>query len=220
MNYAILIPTYNEENRIQKTIKIVETNNYPYIVVNDGSTDKTLDRIISVTDKYITYNINKGKGFAIKEGAKVLIKEGYDWIVIMDADGQIQVKDIREVLKLIDFCPEAKILVGNRLYNPIGMPLLRLWTNKLLSNVISYLSGQKIYDSQCGLKIIHKDVFNLDLKCNRFDFETELLVKAGKKGYKIVSRPIKCIYLEDRKSKMHPIKDALRFFKLLIKLLR
>ena len=88
-----------------------------------------------------------------------------------------------------------------------------------MSWIISKLAGQKIYDSQCGLKIIHKDVFDLDLRCNGFDFETELLIKLGRKGYKILSRPIDCIYFEDRKSKMHPIKDALRFIKLIIKLL-
>lgn len=219
MNYVVLIPVYNEEKTIQKVIKEVQKYGYDLLVVNDGSTDKTLDKIKELTNNYVTYKYNVGKGYAIKQGAKQAIADGYEWVIIVDADGQTPIHDIINVWKLYHIYPEAKVFIGNRLYNPKGMPSLRLKINKVMSWIISKLVGQKIYDSQCGLKIIHKDVFTLELKSNNFDFETELLVKAGRKGYRILSRPIDCIYFEDRKSKMHPIKDALRFIKLIIRLL-
>ena len=217
--YCIIIPCYNEEKTIQKVIYEVMKYHYPFLVINDGSTDKTLDKIKELTDNYVTYKINKGKGYAIKQGVKQAIADGYEWIILVDADGQTPIYDIVNVWKLHYICPEAKVFIGNRLYNPKGMPPLRLKINKVMSWIISKLAGQKIYDSQCGLKIIHKDVFDLNLRCNGFDFETELLVKVGRKGYRILSRLIDCIYFEDRKSKMHPTKDAFRFIKLVIKLI-
>lgn len=219
-NICIIIPVYNEERTIQKVIKKVQSYGYNLLIVNDGSTDKTLDKIKELTNDYITYKINEGKGYAIKQGAKQAILNGYEWIIIVDADGQTPIHDIANIWKLHYTYPDAGLFIGNRLHNPEGMPQLRLNTNKFMSWIVSKLARQKIYDSQCGLKIIHKDVFNnINLKCNRFDFETELLVKASWKGYKIHSRPINCIYFEDRKSKIHPIKDVFRFIKLIIKLL-
>ena len=217
-NYAVLIPVYNEEKTIRKVILEMMAYHYPYIVVNDGSIDNTLDVIKNITDDYLTYKFNMGKGYAIKQGIKYLINKGYDWIIIVDSDGQSNIGDIIKVLKLRHLYPKAKILIGNRLNNPSNMPKNRLYINKFMSWVISLLIGQKVPDTQCGLKIIHKDVFNnINTKCNRFDYESELLIKAGKKGYKIVYDDVECIYFKGRKSKMHPIKDALRFIKLIIK---
>jgi len=214
-NFAVLIPVYNEEKTIKKAIYKVVKYHYPFLVVNDGSIDKTLNIIKEITDEYLTYNVNRGKGYAIKQGAKYLIDKGYDWIIIVDADGQTPINQINNLLKLRHLYPEAKILMGNRLNNPLNMPKIRLLANKFMSFIISLLIGQKIPDTQCGLKIIHKDIFVLKLKSNNFDFESEMLVKAGRKGYKIVYRDIDCIYFKDRKSKMHPIKDAFRFIKLI-----
>ena len=219
MNYAVLISAYNEEKTIKKVIYEVVKHHYPFLIVNDGSTDKTLDIIKGITDDYLTYKVNSGKGYAIKYGAKMLIEEGYDWIIIVDGDGQTPINQIDSLFKLHYLYPKARILMGNRLNNPLNMPTIRFLANKIMSWIVSLLAGQRIPDTQCGLKIIHKDVFNLDLKCNGFDFETEMLVKAGRKGYKIVYGNIDCIYFKDRKSKMHPIKDAFRFIKLIIKLL-
>ena len=96
------------------------------------------------------------------------------------------------------------------------MPIERLWTNKIMSWLISLIIGKKVIDSQCGFKLIHKDVFTkLDLLSNRFEFESEMLIKVGLKGHKIINVPIKCIYKEGRKSKINSIKDTIRFFKML-----
>jgi len=95
-----LIPTYNEEKTIQKVINEVVKYHYPFLVVNDGSTDKTLDKIKELTDNYVTYKINKGKGYAIKQGAKQAIADGYEWVILVDADGQTPIHYIANVWKL------------------------------------------------------------------------------------------------------------------------
>ena len=136
----------------------------------------------------------------------------------MDSDGQSNINDILNILKLRDMYPKAKILMGNRLNTPQNMPLIRLLANKIMSFTISLLSGQKIPDSQCWLKIIHKDVFKLDLKCNGFDFESELLVKASRAGFKIVYDDVECKYFKENNSKINYLRDWTRFIKLMIKL--
>ena len=218
-NYAVLIPVYNEERTIKKVIDEVRYYRYPFVVVNDGSTDKTLDIIKELTDDYVTYNVNRGKGYAIKHGAKDLIDEGYNWIIVVDSDSQSNISNIINVLKLRYIHPKARILVGNRLNSPSNMPLIRLLANKIMSFIISLLIGQNVPDTQCWLKIIHKDVFDLDLECNRFDFESEMLVKAGRKGYKIVSGDVDCIYSKNIKSHQNYIKDWWRFIRLILKLM-
>lgn len=219
MNCAIIIPCYNEEKSIAKVINEVRNCGYEFLVVNDGSTDNTLNIIKNTTEYYLTYSKNKGKGYAIKKGAKCLIKEGlFDWIIVVDSDGQSNISNIANVFKLRHIHPKARILMGNRLNNHSNMPTIRFLANKIMSFIIFLLSGQKIPDTQCWLKIIHKDVFKLDLKCEKYDFETELLIKAGRKGYKIVYGDIDCIYSKNIKSHQNYIRDWWRFIKLIIKL--
>ena len=87
-NFCILVPVYNEENTIADMIKSLNESGYPYLIVNDGSTDFTTVLVRSFSKWYIDYSKNKGKGFAIKTGAKEIINKGYDYVLIMDSDGQ------------------------------------------------------------------------------------------------------------------------------------
>jgi len=200
--FLIIIPTYNEEKTISTVIKKIKEEGYPFIVVNDGSTDNTLESIFKEVKGCIGYNKNKGKGHAIKLGAKY---------------GQVGIDDIKQFETTLNMpCYyNAKIILGNRLHNPKTMPLIRKITNYIMSYIISRLADCYIADSQCGFRAIHKDVFKLDLKGERFDFESEMLIKTGKNELKIINIPIKCIYNKERQSKIHPIKDLIKFIKLI-----
>jgi len=216
MNCLIIIPTYNEEKTISKIIDTMKKTNYNFLVINDGSTDRTWNILfyLNKNNKWSGYP-NHGKGFAIKRGIEIAINRGYDYILIYDADNQFDINDISQFELALKIHPDAKIIIGNRLHNPIGMPFIRLLTNKLMSFIIGWLINQKIEDSQCGFKLIHKSVFDLNLVSDRFDFESELLLKAGKAKMKIINTSINCIYFKDRISKINPIKDTIKFIKLL-----
>ncbi len=217
--FCILIPVYNEYKTIGRVIDNLNKSGYPYLIVDDGSTDNSWDYLVQKAKyRLVRYPKNRGKGFAIKEGAKKIKENGYDYILTMDADNQHSFSDIPIFLEALKIHPDAKIIVGNRLHNPKEMPLIRLLTNKFLSLVISKLIDIHIPDTQCGFRLVHKDVFNLDLKSNRFEFESEMLAKASRVGYKIVSVPIQCIYHKNRKSKINPIRDSLKYMKMLWKI--
>jgi len=214
-NFLIVIPVYNEEKNISKFISRLKRTTYDFIVVNDGSTDNTLSKL----DYCIGYTKNKGKGYAIKFGAKYAISKGYDWILIMDGDGQMSIDDIKQFESVLNMpCYyNVKLILGNRMHNNSTMPLIRKITNYIMSYIISKVANTYIADSQCGFRAIHKDIFKLNLKTTKFDFESEMLIKAGVKKFKIVNVPIKSIYFKNRKSKINIFKDTLNFIKLITK---
>lgn len=217
-NFLIVIPAYNEATTVSKVIKNVKEARYPFVVVDDGSTDKTLDSIFKETNYCIGYAENRGKGYAIKLGAEYAFANDYDWIITLDSDGQMSVNDIEQFKTAIKKYPEASIILGNRLHNPEGMSLLRKITNYVMSYIISKLAKTNIIDSQCGMRAIHKQVFRNDFKSNNFELESEMLIKIGQLYEKIINVPIKCIYHKNRQSKMHPVKDLVRFIKMIFNL--
>jgi len=215
--FLIVLPAYNEEKTIHKVIKQIKEAGYDFIAVNDGSTDNTVDSIFKECNYCIGYATNMGKGYAVKMGAEYAFGKGYDWILILDSDGQMSIDDIKQFETTINMnCyEEARIVIGNRLHNAKNMPIIRKLVNYTMSYIISKLANQSVKDSQCGMRAIHKDVFDLDLESNRFELETEMLLKAGKANMKIINVPIKCIYYKERQSKINPVKDLIRFLKCL-----
>ena len=215
--FLIIIPAYNEEKSISKVLKQLKETDYDFIVVNDGSTDNTLDAIFKEVNYCIGYGENMGKGYAVKLGAKYAFANGYDWILIMDSDGQMSINDIQQFKTTLNMpCyEEARLILGNRLHNHKTMPLIRKITNYIMSYIISQLADTRIADSQSGFRAIHRDIFELDLKGERFDFESEMIIKAGQAKKKIINIPIKCIYNKNRQSKINPIKDLINFIKIL-----
>lgn len=220
--YCVLIPVYNEETNVVQLAEKLETLEIPYLFVDDGSTDKTLTTLWFKDIPTIAYFPNRGKGYAIKLGAKYLINAGYEWILIMDADGQCAIDDIEKFdINLLLHEETTHIFIGNRMHNASTMPKIRYWTNKLMSLVISKLADISIPDSQCGFRLIHKSVFEtLDLKSDRFELESEMLIKAGKGNLIVRSIPIQCIYDKNRRSKIRPFRDTWNFLKLIWKLLK
>lgn len=119
----IIIPLYNEEQTIYPvSAKLIETG-YPITFVDDGSTDRSYSILYDIVTKLkvpnisvIYYSLNRGKGFAIKTGAEEIINKGYDYILVMDADGQNSISDIPQFLTALEMRPGAKIIIRNRLH--------------------------------------------------------------------------------------------------------
>jgi len=217
MKICFLIPSFNEEKTIGSIVNNLKKKNFDVIVVNDGSCDKTKEFAENEGAIVINHPKNLGKGASIKDGFLYFLNStDCDAVIIMDGDGQHDANDIN---KFLDYANKynCDMVIGNRMYNTKNMPIARFLTNKFTSFVISLISKQKIPDTQCGFRLIKRNVIkDLKLESTKYDTESEMIIDASKKGYKIASVPIRTIYTS-RKSKINPFKDTIRFFLLIIR---
>jgi len=209
-NPVVVIPAYNAAKTIRPLIRHVKQLALDPVVVNDGSTDDTVQVATEAGALVISHLQNQGKGAALRTGFAFALQAGYDAVVTMDSDGQ---HDPQEIPYLLDVAslPQAAVVVGHRLVDGWCMPCLRRWTNRLMSLIVSRLARQRIPDSQCGFRVIRRQVLSaIQLSTSRFDLETELLLAATRRGWRVISVPIRTIY-PHHTSSIHPVWDGLRF---------
>lgn len=210
MKIAVVIPAHNESKTIGPLAEAVRALGYDCVVIDDGSIDRT-DAVAARARAVVLKTGRKsGKGNALKVGFDYVIKNGYEALIAMDGDGQHSPSDIKA---FVDCCQNtgADIVTGNRMNNPQGMPLVRLATNHFMSWLISLFCRQHIPDTQCGYRLIKTKVLGaIKLESSDFEIETEELIKASKKGFKIASVGIQTIY-RNEVSKIQPLRDTFRF---------
>jgi dolichyl-phosphate beta-glucosyltransferase len=227
--FSVIIPAYNESQRILPTLDRISEYfknyfiNFEIIVVNDGSNDNTLEILLQAKNSIKTlqvtgYDVNKGKGFAIKFG--VNISKG-DFILISDADLSTP---IEEVEKLMFYCESGyDIAIGSRALKEseiiIRQPWWREFMGKSFNKIVRIIANIDFSDTQCGFKLfrgeIGRSLFRKS-KIDRFAYDIEILYLAKKEGYKIKEVPIK--WLNSPYSKVKPFKDSLQCLKDLIKI--
>jgi len=214
-NICVVIPAFNEGEKVGGVLSKVRDLKYPVLLVDDGSTDETPRIAKALTGVHvISLSPNQGKGAALRKGMDWCLARNYAAVLLMDADGQHRPEELGLFLDELRR-GEGDVIVGNRMLHPEGMPLLRRATNQFLSWVTSRLTHQRIPDSQCGFRVLKAEVLRkLSLRTTHFEIESEMLFQASKHGFKIVSIPIRSVY-EGAKSQIHPLKDTLRFFRFL-----
>jgi len=217
MKVCVLIPSYNESKTISAIVRSIKTKGYDVLVVDDGSTDDTAKAAAREGAVVISHEKNLGKGASIKEGFNyILSTTNYEVIIIMDGDGQHHPDEVDKFLAHADRYSDD-LVIGNRMGYTKNMPLLRFLTNKLTSFLISSMCKQRIPDTQCGFRLLRRSALErLDLTSSKYDTESEMLIKASRKGFKIASLPVKTIY-SGEKSEIHPVKDTIRFISLFVK---
>jgi len=208
---CILIPSYNEERSIEPLVRLLKSMNHEVVVVDDGSWDNTKDVAQRSGARVLSHEKNMGKGASIRSGIEFLLKDTpCDTVIIMDADGQHSPKDIQ---KLTSFAEQfgSDLVVGNRMDRTKNMPLIRFLTNKLMSLLVSAICRQWIPDTQCGFRLIKREVLTrLKLTSNNYEIESEMIIKASRNKFKIDSIPVETIY-KGELSRISPAKDTWRF---------
>src|SRR5436189_2401810 len=212
---AAVIPAYREEKHISDIVRRTRQELDHVLVVDDGSEDKTATRAREAGGEVIVHSQNRGKGEAIKTGLRYWLDRQFVHVIILDADGQHLPEEIHGFLAAAGSAAERSFFLGNRMNNLTGMPFIRRIVNRYMSNRISHVCGQKIPDTQCGFRMLDRQLIpELLGGGDRFDYETEMLIIASRKGYAIQSVPITTVY-SDEVSSIHPVRDTLRFFKLM-----
>ena len=216
MKTAVLIPAYNEEKGIVQLIEEIIKFVPDVILVDDGSVDATADAVAGTGAFLLKRPKNQGKGAALKTGFDYILSKDFDSVLIMDADGQHAPADIPLFFEKFRRT-NADLIVGNRMEKITNMPLIRRLTNKSMSFILSFITRQRIPDSQCGYRLIKRKVLEaVSLDSSKYEIESELLLEASKTGFKIDSVPVKTIY-RGQKSCINPLVDTVRFFKLLFR---
>ncbi len=212
MKTCVIIPTYNEAKRIGGLVKEIKQQGREVVVIDDGSQDNTAQIAKNNGAVVLKNQDNLGKGASLIRGFQYALDKCCDAIITMDGDGQHLPEDIPDFIRLAEF-GDAGVLVGNRMSKTKSMPLARFLANKFMSWLISTAAKQKIPDSQCGFRLIKKEVLQkLKLKTVKYETESEVLIKASRLGFKIGCVPIKTVYAGE-KSQINPFIDTLRFIK-------
>ena len=210
---AAIIPAYFEEKHIGDVVQRTLRQLDHVLVVDDGSTDATAANARAAGGEVIVHERNLGKGEAIKTGLRHWLERGFQHVMILDGDGQ---HPPEEISRFVAAAPGgAKLLVGTRMNDLRRMPLVRRLVNRYMSHRISRVCGQTIPDTQCGFRMIHATVIpDLLEGTERFEYETEMLIKVSRKGFRIDSVPVSTVY-SDEVSSIHPVRDTIRFYKLM-----
>lgn len=211
---CVVIPAFEAEAAIGGLVRAIVRKRLPVIVVDDASHDGTSLQAELAGATVLRRDQNGGKGMALREAFPVVLQRPYDWVITMDADGQHLPSEIPKFLRAAE-AGGADLILGNRMSDPRGMPLDRRLTNQFMSWVLSVVSGQRVPDSQCGFRMISRCVLEgVRLTSDRFEVESELVVKAARAGYRIRSIPVSSVYRSEP-SFIRPIHDAVRFLRFL-----
>lgn len=235
---SIVIPCYNEQNRIgstlEKIIAYFSNTSTPFeffelIIVDDGSKDNTIgivrETIRKLKGNFINFELkilvnekNSGKGYSVRKG---VLASHANLVLFSDADLSTPIEEIE---KLYPYINEGyDIVIGSRglkqsqiLKRQIK---IREFAGKTFNFFVRKLTGLEFMDTQCGFKLFNKKsvelIFPL-LKINDFSFDVEILFLAKKKKLNIKEIPVKWINSEE--SKVNVIKDSLKMFKNIIKI--
>lgn len=218
--YCVIIPAYQAEATITDLVRRARQQDIAVIVVDDGSVDDTVALATKAGAFVISHLRNEGKGKALRTGFDYALRTGFDGIVTMDSDGQHDPDEISALIRAGEV-QHAGLVLGNRLHAaPAGMPLLRRLTNRLMSRLISMWVRQPIQDSQCGFRLLRRELLQAisPLSAMRYDIESEIILAAAAKRWKIISVPVKSIYDPQRhRSHIRPLRDAWRFLGLLLR---
>ncbi len=217
MKIAALIPAYNEEKHLPEVLR--QTGQYlaDILVVDDGSRDRTAEIARENGARVLVNRQNMGKGASLVVGLDHLFANGFDAAMCLDADGQHLPA---EIPRFVAAAENADLIVGDRMSDIKDMPFARLWTNRFTSWILSRLAGVKVADSQCGFRLVRREAWQgVKVVSRNFDFEGEMIVAIGRKGFRVKSIPVTTVY-GDEVSAIHPVRDTVRFFRMVWRLWR
>ena len=215
MTYCAVIPTYNNVRTVADIVRRTLAVCSDVIVVNDGSTDDTLQELQPFGDtiRIITYSRNRGKGYALRRGLEAARKAGFDYAVTIDSDGQHSPEELPNLINAIStlHSPLSTLVVGSRNLQADGMPAGNTFANRFSNFWFHLQTGLRLPDTQTGFRVypLH-NLPCLSLLSYRYESELELLVFSAWRGVRIVPVPVSVSYPADRVSHFRPFRDFFR----------
>lgn len=206
-----VIPCLNEAARIGSLVQAVREFLPRVLVIDDGSEDRTAELARAAGADILRHDQPQGKGASLQAGWRRSLDEGFAWALCLDGDGQHAPSDIPLFLRRAEE-GEIALVVGNRMDRVGSMPRVRRWTNRFMSWRLSRLAGQPLPDTQCGYRLMNLQAWSgISLSTEHFEMESEILIAFARAGHRIGFVPIQIIYGDER-SKIHPVRDTIRWF--------
>ncbi len=216
----IVIPAYNEANRLPGVLKRIAHLGYEHIVVvDDGSSDGTADVAREHHVKVVRHPINMGVGAATQTGIQYALDQGAEYIVTIDGDHQHLPEDIEHLLEAIRRSGHDMV-IGSRFMNKENkVPNSRVLYNKIANILTFVITGIRVTDSQSGMKVLsRKFAQSSELNCNGFEFCVEMIRNASLTNHKVSEIPISVRYSKETMEKGQSLYTGFKMIGRLIRL--
>lgn len=216
---TILIPAYEPDNRLlELIIQLQRCELGPIVVIDDGSGpaySKIFALVKSLRCTVLTHEANLGKGRALKTGFEHIQKNGLPGpIITADSDGQHLPHDIQRIYEAVQKQNAPGIVLGSRRFSG-RVPFRSRFGNTVTRSVFALTTGNKVYDTQTGLRGFPLSMLSWlsDIPGERFEYEMNMLLTAHRAGYPITEEYIDTVYLDENKSShFRPVADSLRIY--------
>jgi glycosyltransferase involved in cell wall biosynthesis len=210
---CVLIPTYNNATTIAQVVQDVLQYSDDVCVVNDGSTDGTPAILAQFPQlKVFSYEKNKGKGWALRNGFDFARRHGYEYAITIDSDGQHYADDLPVFIEALKTEKNA-ILIGARNMNQASVPGKSSFGNKFSNFWFRFETGIDLPDTQSGYRLYPiKALEKLWFFTRKYEFEIEVIVRAAWSGIEVKCVPVKVYYppAEERITHFRPFQDFSR----------
>ncbi|WP_405310145.1 glycosyltransferase family 2 protein [Methanobrevibacter sp.] len=201
----VVLPAYNEATRIQPVLESIAEKGYNMVIVNDGSTDNTLDVILESKRKYpnqihvFSLMINRGVGVATQTGFDAVLNFNPKYVVSMDSDGQHSADDLDKVIKPL-VTGEAQAVIGVR---PLeDMPRSRNYANAIMNFLTKIFYRVDVSDSQTGFRAITRDALDkITINATGYLISSEFIREINDKDIPFAEVPIETIYTPETQAK-------------------
>jgi len=209
-NCVAVIPCHNESPGISLLVAEVKRFVANVLVVDDGSMDGTAETARQAGAEVVVHGTRMGKGRSLVDGWRAAQDAGYTWAITLDGDGQHLPPNIPRFLQKAE-ATGAPLVIGDRMSDPRGMPLVRRWVNYWLSRRISSLAGQPLPDTQCGFRLVHLPTLeHVPITAEHFEIESETVFQFAIRRLLVEFVPIDVVYAAET-SKIRPLKDTVRW---------
>ena len=191
---VVIVPVYNAEPTLANVVKGVRRSLPGALVigVDDGSTDGSRKLLRTVADETIEFDKNQGKGAALRAAFQKALEKGAAAVLTIDSDGQHDPSFAPSIVGALD---RADIVIGTRDLSGAHVPKHRRIANMISSAATRAVSGGKVRDSQSGYRAMKAEVLRkVHAIGDRYEFETDFIIRAARAGFTTVNVPISTIY--------------------------
>ena len=210
-SFCVIVPTYNNQKTLKRVLDSVLDFTSDIIIVNDGSTDETIEILKSYSGlTQIHHPENLGKGRALRNGFRKAIEMNFEYAITIDSDGQHFASDIPNFIAEIQKQPNS-LLIGSRNMTQENVPKKSSFGNKFSNFWFKFETGIVLEDTQSGFRLYPLQLIPKQFFTNKFEFEIEVIVRSAWKGIIVKNIPIRILYdPAERVSHFRPFRDFTR----------